>query len=175
MISFMIKQKPFMSQLQQVIAVSDEFTIIFGVLLLYWMYTSNGDLSKMNMIAFAIIGTVVLSLFKNMTIIVYKSITQSYSRFREWWFKKFKVRRLRRQRINKEKAEKEKQEKEKEELSKILAKESKLKDLVTNLQSLQPGNSIKVTLDMPNSTSKPDGSTSLAPIQPKVNSHFLII
>ena len=173
MISFMIKQKPFISQLQQVIAVSDEFTIIFGVLLLYWMYTSNGDLSKMNMIAFAIIGTVVLSLIKNMTIIVYKSITQSYSRFREWWFKKFKVRRLRRQRIRKEKVEKEKQEKE--ELSKILAKESKLKDLVKNLKSLQPGDSIKVTFDMPNLTSAPDVSTSPAPIQPKVNSHFLII
>ena len=168
MISFMIKQKPFMSQLQQVIAVSDEFTIIFGVLLLYWMYTSNGDLSKMNMIAFAIIGTVVLSLIKNMTIIVYKSITQSYSRFREWWFKKFKVRRLRRKRINKEKVEKEKQEKEKEELSKILAKESKLKDLVTNLQSIQPGNSIKVTVDMPDSSPIPVVSTTPSQVRPKV-------
>ena len=169
MISFMIKQKPFMSQLQQVIAVSDEFTIIFGVLLLYWMYTSNGDLSKMNMIAFAIIGIVVLSLFKNMTIIVYISITQSYSRFREWWFKKFKVRGLRRQRINKEKVEKEKEEKEKEELSKILVKESKLKDLVKNLQSLQPGNSIKVTVDIPNPFPIPVVSTLLSPDRPKVN------
>ena len=83
----MIKVKPFTSQLQQVIAVSDEFTIIFGVLLMYWMHTSNGNLSLQNMIAFAIIGTVVVSMIKNMTIIFYTATTKSYSKFREWWYK----------------------------------------------------------------------------------------
>ena len=43
MIHYLIKWRPFKSELQQVIVVSDEFTIIFGLLLLYFIYQNQGD------------------------------------------------------------------------------------------------------------------------------------
>ena len=44
MIQYLIKWRPFKSELQQVIVVSDEFTIIFGLLLLYFLYQNQDDI-----------------------------------------------------------------------------------------------------------------------------------
>ena len=44
MIWYLIKWRPFKSELQQVIVVSDEFTIIFGLLLLYFLYQNQDDI-----------------------------------------------------------------------------------------------------------------------------------
>ena len=44
MIHYLIKWRPFKSELQQVIVVSDEFTIIFGLLLLYFLHRKQGDI-----------------------------------------------------------------------------------------------------------------------------------
>ena len=68
MICYMIKVKPFKSELQIAISTSDDFTIIFGIILLYCLSTANGDFSKVNTFSYMIIGVVCISLIKNMII-----------------------------------------------------------------------------------------------------------
>ena len=84
MIAYMIKFRPFKSELQQVIAVSDEFVIVFGIILLYFLWRNQTNIGKSSRIGMGIIATIVLSMIKNMGVIIYISITQSYKNFREW-------------------------------------------------------------------------------------------
>ena len=46
MIQYLIKWRPFKSELQQVIVVSDEFTIIFGLLLLHFLHRNQGNIKS---------------------------------------------------------------------------------------------------------------------------------
>ena len=84
MISYLIKCRPFKSELQQVITVSDEFIIIFGVIILYFLWRNQHNVSRSNRFGFAIVGIVVFSLLKNLGVIIYLSITGMYVRFRTW-------------------------------------------------------------------------------------------
>ena len=45
-IGYLIKFRPFKSELQQVIVVTDEFTIIVGVILLFFMMKHQTNMSK---------------------------------------------------------------------------------------------------------------------------------
>lgn len=58
MIWYLIKYRPFSSELQQVIVVSDEFTIVFGTALLVALYYYQDDPVKSFNIGMAIIGVV---------------------------------------------------------------------------------------------------------------------
>ena len=96
MIAYMIKFRPFKSELQQVIAVSDEFVIVFGIILLYFLWRNQTDIGKSSRIGMGIIATVVISMIKNMGVIIYISITRSYKKFRKWVHKKLGVKEYKR-------------------------------------------------------------------------------
>ena len=66
MIAYLIKFRPFKSELQQVIAVSDEFILVFSIILLYFLWRNQDNLEKSNKIGMGIISTIVISLIKNM-------------------------------------------------------------------------------------------------------------
>lgn len=91
MISYLIKYRPFNSELQQVIVVSDEFTIVFGTALLVALYYCQGDPDKSYNIGMAILGVVAFSLLKNMSIIVYVNVRDSYRKLRTWVHKKLSL------------------------------------------------------------------------------------
>ena len=84
----MIKFRPFKSELQQVIAVSDEFILVFTIILMYYLWKCQNNLKKSNKIGFGIIGVIVLSLLKNLGVILYITITHNYRKFRAWVHKK---------------------------------------------------------------------------------------
>ena len=118
MIAYLIKFRPFKSELQQVIAVSDEFILVIGIVLLYFLWQNQDNLEKSNKIGMGIIGIIVLSLIKNMGVIIFMSTISLYKKFRAWAHKKLgmekhlrRQRRLelrnRREKVNQEKHEKE--------------------------------------------------------------------
>ena len=119
-IRYLIKWRPFKSELQQVIVVSDEFTIIFGLILLYFIYRNQGNIktrarlgnlySFNHKVGMGIVSVIWLSFIKNIGIIVYIFITKSYIKFRNWAHRKLlkintgqanrsKMRRARRQQL----------------------------------------------------------------------------
>ena len=91
MIAYLIKFRPFRSELQQIIIVSDEFTIIFGICLLYFLWKNQHNIVKSNRIGLGIITVIVLSMVKNMTVIIILSIRNVYTKFRTWVHKKLDV------------------------------------------------------------------------------------
>lgn len=125
MIWYLIKYRPFNSELQQVIVVSDEFTIVFGTALLVALYYYQEDPTKSYNIGMAIIGVVVCSLLKNISIILYIAIRNAYLKFRAWVHKKLNVPQRRKERLLKElKAERDKEIKAKKRRD-LIAKYSK--------------------------------------------------
>lgn len=93
----MIKFRPFKSELMQVVAASDEFVLVAGLVLLYFLYKNQYDLKKSNQIGLIIIGCIALSLFKNFGVIIFLSITNTYKNFRKWFHKKIGVKKAQRQ------------------------------------------------------------------------------
>ena len=119
MIGYMIKFRPFKSELQQVIAVSDEFILVIGIVLLYFLWRNQDNLQKSNKIGMGIISIIVLSIIKNMGVIICISIISLYRKFRAWVHKKLGMEKhLRRQRRleRKKRREKIKQEQNEKEL-----------------------------------------------------------
>ena len=90
-IGYLIKFRPFKSELQQVIVVTDEFTIIVGVILLFFIMKHQTNMSKSQRVWYIILGVVCLSLLKNIGTILYLAITKSYVTFRNWVHKKWGV------------------------------------------------------------------------------------
>lgn len=120
MIAYMIRLRPFKSELQEVIAVTDEFTIIFGLILLYFLYLNQENLDTSQKLGMTIVGILVMSMIKNMSVIFYLSITGTYKKIRSWVHKKLKIEEVRREkrRLARRKI---RQEKEKaEEMKKVL-------------------------------------------------------
>jgi hypothetical protein len=116
MIAYMIKFRPFKSELQEVIGVTDEFTIVFGLILIYFLYLNQDNIDTSKKLGFSIMGILVLSIFKNMSVIFYISITGSYKSFKNWVHKKLKIeqtkrekRRLERRKIREQKEKVEEQ------------------------------------------------------------------
>jgi hypothetical protein len=62
MIVYVIKCKPFKSELQQVVASSDEFTIVFGMIALYIMWRNENNPAALKKIGWLIIGIIVRSI-----------------------------------------------------------------------------------------------------------------
>jgi len=56
MIIYLIKTRPFKSEVQQVICVSDEFTIVFGLIALLQLYQRQEDSKLSFKFALVIIG-----------------------------------------------------------------------------------------------------------------------
>jgi hypothetical protein len=118
MIAYMIKFRPFKSELQEVIGVTDEFTIIFGLILIYFLYLNQEDVEISQKLGFAILSILALTTFKNLSIIFYISITGTYKSFKNWVHKKLKIeetkrekRRLERRKIREQKKKEEEQKK----------------------------------------------------------------
>lgn len=82
MVIYLIKLRPFKSEMQQVIVVSDEFTIIFGVILLYLLLKFEEKETTSLRITFAIIGVIVASLIKNLSVILFNLIVDVYSKIK---------------------------------------------------------------------------------------------
>ena len=119
MIAYMIKFRPFRSELQQVISVSDEFVIVFGIILLYFLWRNQHDVNTSSKIGMAIITVILISMIKNMGIISYISITNSYKKFRKWAHKKLMVKtheRKKRRKDRRKRRETLKQEQEEKEI-----------------------------------------------------------
>ena len=85
---YLIKYRPFKSELQQVIVVTDEFTIIIGLIFLFFMFRHQDNIFKSLKITYMILGVICLSLIKNIGTIFYLTITSSYIKFRQWLHKK---------------------------------------------------------------------------------------
>ena len=85
---YLIKYRPFKSELQQVIVVTDEFTIIIGLIFLFFMFRHQDSIFKSLKITYMILGVICLSLIKNIGTIFYLTITSSYIKFRQWLHKK---------------------------------------------------------------------------------------
>ena len=99
MIGYMIRFRPFKSELQQVIAVSDEFILVFSIILIYFLWQNQDNLEKSNKIGMGIISTIVISLIKNMGVIIYVSMISMYRKFRAYMHKRLGMEKyLRRQR-----------------------------------------------------------------------------
>ena len=88
MIRYLMKFRPFKSELQQVICVIDEFVIVLGVLLLYFLLKYQNDIKKSATIGFVIIGVIAAAMVKNLGVIVYVAVKSSYVKFRTWLHKK---------------------------------------------------------------------------------------
>lgn len=86
--------KPFKEELQQLVVCSDEFTIIFGMILLFCMYIFNDDEYKKTMLSYGIIGVIAASLAKNVVIIVYLNVTKSYKKLRSLIHRKLRIKKL---------------------------------------------------------------------------------
>ena len=118
MTMYVIKVRPFKLELQQVIVASDEFTIIFGMVLLYSMYYYQNE-PKINLkLGAGIIAIVAVSLIKNILVIVGLTIKRSYISLRTWFHTKYNIKKQRRRlrREARERAEKERKEKEDQDL-----------------------------------------------------------
>ena len=88
MIWYLIKFKPFKSELQQVINTGDEFIIVFGLILLYLLYRRQSDIEYWVKISWMIIAVVAFSLFKSVLIIVSIIIKTCYKKLKYWIRKK---------------------------------------------------------------------------------------
>ena len=102
MIVYLVKFRPFKSELQQVVVVSDEFVVIGGVALLYVLYHYQYDPQAAYQISVAIISVILVSFVKNICIIMFLSIRKYYIKFKNWVHKKYNVPELKRQRLIKE-------------------------------------------------------------------------
>ena len=95
------------------IVVSDEFTIIFGTALLVALYYYQDDPVKSFNLGMIIIGVVVCSLLKNISIILYIAVRDSYLKFRAWIHKKLNTPQRKKERLKRElKAERKKHKEE---------------------------------------------------------------
>ncbi|CAI2381883.1 unnamed protein product [Moneuplotes crassus] len=116
LIGYLIRIRPFKSELQQVICVSDEFTIVFGVIVLYNMYRNQANVGTNKKLAFLLIGVILASLLKNLTTIIYISIKNGYLKCRNSIRKRIKHDEKKKKRLKKEALEKlEKLRKQREE------------------------------------------------------------
>lgn len=132
MIAYMIKLRPFKSELQQVIGVTDEFTLIFGMILLYWLFKNQYNIQKSQQIGLIIVGVVVLSICKNMGVIFYITITNAYTKIKKMIQKKLKIKDKMRRHRRLERRKQRKQIKEEQEMKEFedrLNKKSPQKDL----------------------------------------------
>jgi hypothetical protein len=119
MVIYVIKCKPFKDELQQVIAASDEFVIIFGMIALYMLWMNQENTAFTKKMGFIIIGIILASIVKNMSVIIYKMITSAYGKFKKWAHKKLGHEKNKRRRLRKEarvRAEKERIRKEEDDL-----------------------------------------------------------
>ena len=121
MIIYLVRLRPFKSEQQQLIWVSDEFTIIFGLIALIQLFRKQDDSQLSFQLSLVIIGIffylnyslgiIAGSLFKNLSVIWYNIITDIYLKTRKVVRKRtnyYKLQKLRRewekiQRINEEK------------------------------------------------------------------------
>ena len=102
MIYYLIWHRPFRSELQEIIVVSDEITVIVEIIFLFLLFKDQHDIEKSARIGIVylfsnllrigmVIWAVILwSLVKNFTIIIYLSVTKSYIRLRNWFHGKIK-------------------------------------------------------------------------------------
>jgi hypothetical protein len=119
MVIYVIKCKPFKDELQQVIAASDEFVIIFGMIALYMMWMNQENTTFTKKMGFLVIGIILASIVKNMSVIFYKTITGAYGKFKKWAHKKLGHEKNKRRRLRREakvKAEKARIRKEEDDL-----------------------------------------------------------
>ena len=58
LIGYLIKYRPFKSELQQVIVVTDELTIIFELILLYFMWKHQNSLKNSLKVCYLILGLI---------------------------------------------------------------------------------------------------------------------
>ncbi|CAI2385481.1 unnamed protein product [Moneuplotes crassus] len=107
---FLMRIRPFKSELQQVICVSDEFAIVFSIIILFCLYRYQQDYDNSRKIAFLLVGVIALSILKNLSVIIYTVIKSSYGRLKQYIHKKVRHNKNRKKRIRKER--KENQEKE---------------------------------------------------------------
>ena len=118
-IGYLIAFKPFDDQLMNIVVWTDEFTIIFGMVIIFGMYFNNNDDAMMLNLSYAIFGIIIVSIIKNLSITLYRSWTSIYRKWRRKIHKKINHRQRKRERLNKEKQErlkKELQEKDDEDL-----------------------------------------------------------
>ena len=102
-----------------IVVWTDEFTIIFGMVIIFGMYFNNNDDAMMLNLSYAIFGIIIVSIIKNLTITLYRSWTSIYRKWRRKIHKKIHHKQRKRERLNKEKQErlkKELQEKDDEDL-----------------------------------------------------------
>jgi hypothetical protein len=119
MVVYVIRFRPFKSELQQVICASDEFTIIFGMFILYFLYYKQEEPVMSKRLGMALIGIVALSIVKNLSVIITLAVRDSYLKFRNWFHKKTGhavKKKIRLEKEAKQRAEKEKILKEEEDL-----------------------------------------------------------
>jgi hypothetical protein len=112
MIAYLIKFRPFKSELQQVICVSDEFTTIFGMCVLYAMYYQQGDPVTNKKLGMVMIGVICVSIIKNISIIAIITTKSTYIRIRSWMHKKFDHQERKKKRLQQERKKKQQKEEE---------------------------------------------------------------
>ena len=88
MIAYIIRLRPFSSELQQVIWASDEFTIFFGMIIMFLMYRSADDVELRKRYGLILIAIIILSIIKNMSIIIIIAVRNNYIKLRTWVHKK---------------------------------------------------------------------------------------
>lgn len=91
MIGYMVKLRPFKSELMQVLAVCDEMILLFCILMLHVMYKYQYNNNSNQWISFVIIASIIISLLKNLIAILWINTTQMYSKLRQKIHKIFKV------------------------------------------------------------------------------------
>ena len=82
--AYLINLRPYKSELQQVICTTDEFLIIFGIVVLYFLYYFQNDLKKVNIIGWIIFSLVLFTLYKSVMVVIYTVIIKFYQRFKRW-------------------------------------------------------------------------------------------
>jgi len=117
MIFYLVKFRPFKSEIQQVVVVSDEFVVVGGVALLYTLYHYQYDSTIAYQISVAIISVILLSFVKNICIIMFLAIKKNYIKLRTWIHTKYNVPELKRQRLIREAILKQKKRLEQAELN----------------------------------------------------------
>ena len=115
-----MQRRMFRSELQQVIGTSDEFVIIFGMIVLYLLYRNQHDPIVSSRVGMVIIGIILVSVFKNMSVIVYMGVTGTYKDIRDWIHRKTGHRKKKRARIRLEKADRIEKQRAREEEDEIL-------------------------------------------------------
>lgn len=109
LIAFIMKFRPFRSELQQVVAVTDEMTIVFGLILIYMLYLNQDDVDNSQSMAMLIVGVIVMSLIKNLGLMLLLSIKSSYLKFRAWAHKKLDIEKIERKQRRQMRRERRKQ------------------------------------------------------------------